>query len=284
VVKTIGDKVWDKLKLRSAFLETQLGTVQLAQARFQRRQLAARRWPVGENSSADPGLCGTRDSADKFNQILERLDQLQAWFEEETCPDEYPDVMGELYGELPTVAGQQIRKWFIKLFEEDQCQQARQELPQWIAKEKSDVQQDRELYQRERALRRFDIPSAPEDQVAAKEAALERQIAEQTRLLLHLKSKRSLWGVESEAEEAGTPGGEVVADAPRNDAEPTSGNTHVPPRKDNSQDTIAKNGVTGSTEGSAGETPTEASGGGVSAEKVGPEGQTKPSCDLESTT
>jgi len=91
----------------------------------------------------------------------------------------------------PTLAGQQIRQWFIQLFDDDQaqCQKARQELPQWIAKEKSDVLEDRELYHREVALRRFDAPSAPEEQVAAKEAALERQIAEQTRLLLQLKSK-----------------------------------------------------------------------------------------------
>jgi hypothetical protein len=40
VVKTIGDKLWDKLKLRGAFLEKQLGSIQLAEARFQRRQLA----------------------------------------------------------------------------------------------------------------------------------------------------------------------------------------------------------------------------------------------------
>ena len=113
---------------------------------------------------------------------------------EETCPDEYPAVMGELYGEFPTLAGQQIRAWFVRLFEEDetQCQQARQELPKWIAKEKNEVEEDRELYRRELALRVYDSPRTREEQVAAQEAALERQIAEQTRLLLHLKSKRSL--------------------------------------------------------------------------------------------
>ena len=105
----------------------------------------------------------------------------------------------------PTLAGQQIRQWFIQLFDDDQaqCQKARQELPQWIAKEKSDVLEDRELYHREVALRRFDAPSAPEEQVAAKEAALERQITEQTRLLLQLKSKRSVWGLESGGQERG---------------------------------------------------------------------------------
>ena len=41
--------------------------------------------------------------------------------------------------------------------------------------------------------------------MAAKEATLDRQIAEQTRLLLQLKSKRSLWGSECEAAEAPVP-------------------------------------------------------------------------------
>jgi hypothetical protein len=41
-----------------------------------------------------------------------------------------------------------------------------------------------------------------EEKVAAKEAMLERQFNEQTRLLTHLKSKRSLWSLEPEAEEA----------------------------------------------------------------------------------
>jgi len=54
-------------------------------------------------------------------------------------------------------------------------------------------QYDREvsLQARSRAL--------SEEKVAAKEAVLERQISEQTRLLTHLKSKRSLWGSEPEA-------------------------------------------------------------------------------------
>jgi len=225
VVKTIGDKIWDKLKLRRALLETQLGSVQLEQVRLQRWQLTARRWPVAAHRGDDPGLCGSKDSPDKFNPILQRLDRLQEWFEEEKCPDEYPGVMGELYGECPTLVGQQIRQWFIELFDDDQarCQKARQELPQWIAKEKTDVQQDRELYHRELALRRFDAPSTPEEQVAAKEAALERQIAEQTRLLLQLKSKRSLWGRESEAGDAGTSGEENVAGARESDTEAERG-------------------------------------------------------------
>jgi len=58
------------------------------------------------------------------------------------------------------------------------------------------IQYDRDvsLQARSRAL--------SEEKVAAKEAVLERQISEQTRLLTPLKSKRSLWGSEPEAEEA----------------------------------------------------------------------------------
>ena len=41
-----------------------------------------------------------------------------------------------------------------------------------------------------------------EEKVVAKGAMLERQTSEQTRLLTHLKSKRSVWGLEPEAEEA----------------------------------------------------------------------------------
>ena len=40
-----------------------------------------------------------------------------------------------------------------------------------------------------------------EEKVAAKEAVLKRQISEQTQLLTHVKSKRSVWGLEPEAEE-----------------------------------------------------------------------------------
>ncbi len=108
VVKTIADRTWDKLQLRSKWLERRLGSLQLAQAQFQRRQFAARRWPAGFCVGASPGLCGAQDSPDKFRQILEHLDRLQKWFENETCPDEYPGVMGALYGDFPTLAGQRI--------------------------------------------------------------------------------------------------------------------------------------------------------------------------------
>jgi hypothetical protein len=243
VVKTIGDKTWDKLRLRRALLDRQLGSLQLAQARGQRQQLAARRWSGGPDPSAFRGLCGAEDSPDKFRQIQEHLDRLQEWFEKDICPDEYAELMDSLYGNFPTVAGQQIGALFIQLFDDDEavCEKARQELPKWIAKEKSDVHEDRELYQRQWALRGYEGP-LPEDQVAAKEAALERQITEQTRLLTHLKSKRTLWGEEIEAAEPSVSGDQTFQ---------------------NAQD----------------------DGGRASAPKKGGEnGQTKPSCDVESRT
>ena len=55
VVKTIGDKTWDKLKLRRALLEAQLGSVQLEEVRLRRRQLKARRWPVAASPWRRPG-------------------------------------------------------------------------------------------------------------------------------------------------------------------------------------------------------------------------------------
>jgi len=299
VVKTIGDKAWQKLQLRRAFMDRQLGSLQLTQARFERRQHAARRWPVGGYPRADQGLCGSKDSPEKFEQILEHLDRLQEWFEQETCPDEYPGVMGALYGEFPTLAGQQIRAWFIQFFEEDEAkiQEAREELPKWIAKEKRDVLQDRELYHRELALRSYDGPGMPEETVMAREAVLERQMTEHTRLLLQLKSKRSLWGSDSEA------------------AEMVQGGTDGPPAKESLQPQApeaegaagkqkleSEKGTAGKDDRpSSGETPelprTEDSGGaiakeeaevalseGVSVQKTGQGGQTNPIHDVESMT
>ena len=109
---------------------------------------------------------------------------------------------------------------FKQCFDDDEavCEKARQELPKWIAQEKSDVEQDRELYRRELIAKAASRPPLPEDQVYTREAALDRQIADQTRLLLQLKSKRSLWEVESEAEADGSdpasrPDGEAAATA-----------------------------------------------------------------------
>ncbi len=203
VVKTLADKTWDKLQLRREWLEGQLAGLELGQIQLQRRNLAARRWPQGLRAGLG-GLCGAQDSPHRFSQILQLLDRLQQWCKEEDCPDEYPQVTYMLYGESMTAAGQRIGELFVQLFDEDEavCEKARRELPKWIAQERSDVQQDRALYQSELSLQRKVNANLPEDRVVAREAALERQIVEHTRLLLQLKSKRSLWEAEPEGEEA----------------------------------------------------------------------------------
>ena len=250
VVKTIADRTWDKLQLRRGWLDAQLGTLEAAHAQAQRRQLAARRW-LGPQPVYG-GLCVAHDSADKFKQILDAVESLREWCEENICPDEYPELMDKLYGDFPTAAGQRIGELFKQLFDDDEavCEKARQELPKWIAQEKSDVEQDRELYRRELTFKAASRPPLPEDDVASREAALDRQIAEQTRLLLQLKSKRSLWGSESEDGEAAAP---------------------VEQTAQSSQETIAEGKGTGSTEGTG-------------SEENGQKGQSKPLDGLESTT
>jgi hypothetical protein len=271
VVKTIADRTWDKLQLRRAWLDAQWGTLESAQTQAQRRQLAARRWFRGTplNLYHRLGLCGSTDSPDKFKQILESLEYLREWFENETCPDEYPGLMSRLYGDFPTVAGQRIKELFRQLFDDDQavCEKARQELPKWIGQEKSDTEQDRDLYRRELTLKAMSRTPLPEDQVGTREAALDRQIAEQTRLLLQLKSKRYLWGSESETGEgnAGTgPCSKPEASVSGNDA------------------AESKNEGPLSSTGTASEAQGTGSTNGASLEKSGQKGQTEPSDHLES--
>ncbi len=227
VVKTITDRTWDKLELRRAWLDAQLGTLESAHAQAQRRQLAARRW-LGSQPIYG-GLCVAHDSPDKFKQILDSLDRPREWSEQNICPDDYPDLMDELYGRSPTVAGQRIGELFRELFDDDEavCEKARQELPKWIAQERSDVEQDRELYRRELTFKAASQPPLPEDKVATREAALDRQIAEQTRLLLQLKSKRSLWGSESEPGPDGTGSGSLGAPASGDGAAEPDGESRV---------------------------------------------------------
>ena len=73
---------------------------------------------------------------------------------------------------------------------------AAEELPKWFERERKDVERERDLYQREMALREKIVPTITEEYVDKKEAALERQIREYTRLLMQLKTKRSQWGAE----------------------------------------------------------------------------------------
>jgi hypothetical protein len=145
---------------------------------------------------AAQGLWLAKDSPSKFKKMFDRLERLEKWVEEETCPDEYPQTMRELYGECPSLAGEKIRLLVLDYFSEDEAarHKACRGLPQWLAQERGDVERERELYQREMAISGNAGPNQSEEEVARKEAALERQIREHTRLLLQLKTTRSQWG------------------------------------------------------------------------------------------
>jgi hypothetical protein len=196
-VKSIAEKSFDKASLRAAWLESQLTALQVGQIQAQRRELLARRWCPGAPAVEleAQGLWQAKDRPSKFKRIFDLLDCLQKWLEDQICPDEYPRAMRELYGECPSKAGETIRLLVIDFFGSDEAaaERAAQELPKWMARERRDVEQERDLYQREMALRSNAGPNLTEEQVAKKEAALERQIGEQARLLLQLKSKRAQW-------------------------------------------------------------------------------------------
>jgi len=206
VVQMIADKTWDMLQLRGLRRESQLTALEIGQIQAQRQKLLDRRWlpgcPTVEKEAR--GLWLAKDSGSKFKTIFDILDDLQEWFENKECPDEYPQAMLDLYGECPSQAGEKIRLLVIQFFNPDDeaaSEKAGLELPKWIAQERRDVQQEQELYWRESEVRAKG-PRLTEEQVAAKQTELERQIAEQTRLLLQLKSKRSLWPAQFEAGEA----------------------------------------------------------------------------------
>jgi hypothetical protein len=208
-VKSIAEKAFDKVSLRAAWMGSQLTSLQIGHIQEQRRQLLARRWLPGM-PTVEPearGLWLGKDRPSKFKRIFDLLDRLQKWFEARICPDEYPTVMGELYGECHSQAGEKIRTLFIQLFDtNDQAaaEEAALELPKWIARERHDVEQERDLYRREMDLRSNAGPNLTEEQVARKEAALERQIGEQTRLLLQLKAQRPKWWLPPEAPKTST--------------------------------------------------------------------------------
>jgi len=205
VVKTIADKTWEKLELRHDSMESRLTAFQLDQIEGQRQKLRARRWDAGSvpGLGVRPGLWLAEDSPQKFRDIHEALNQIQEWFENEDGLAVYPRVMDVLYGDLSTRAGRRIDKLIGSVINDDRSSvltNAKRELPQWIAQERRDVQREQELYQREMMLRTR-RPHLSEKELAAREAALDRQIAEQARLLIQLKSKRALWANEPEASE-----------------------------------------------------------------------------------
>jgi len=208
LVKTIAEKSYDKAQLRAAWTENQLNSLRIAEVQAEGRQLLARRWLPGVlnvEKGQQPPLWLAKDSPSKFHTIFEILDDLQKWYENRAVPDTFGRDMHTLYGEYHSRAGERIRTLFIEMFGDDQeaAAKAEVELPKWIAQERSDVERERELYRREREIRANAGPSLTEEEVAKKEAALERQIGEQTRLLLQLKKTRSQWDRPSEGPEIG---------------------------------------------------------------------------------
>src|SRR5271157_1266859 len=194
LVKTIAEKSFDKAQLRAAWTESQLDAHRIAEIQAQRRELLARRWlpgcPAVEKGAR--GLWLAKDSPSKFKKIFDRLDLIEKWCEAQTIPDEYPRTMRELYGECPSLAGEKIRLLIMDYVGDDEAAmgKAAEELPKWFERERKDVEQERELYHREMTIREKAGPNLTEEYVDKKEAALERQIREHTRLLLQLKTKR----------------------------------------------------------------------------------------------
>jgi hypothetical protein len=208
LVKTIAEKSFDRAQLRAAWMETQLNSLRIAEAQGQRQQLLARRWLPGVPNverGQRPPLWLAKDSPSKFHAIFEILDLLQKWYDDRQVPETFAQEMRALYGEYHSRAGERIRTLFIEMFGDDQeaAGKAEVDLPKWIAQERSDVERERELYRREREIKANAGPNLTEEEVSKKEAALERQIGEQTRLLLQLKKTRSQWDRSPEGPEIG---------------------------------------------------------------------------------
>jgi hypothetical protein len=208
LVKTIAEKSFDKAHLRAAWMESQLNSLRVAEVQAERRQLLARRWLPGlpgVESGQQPPLWLAKDSPSKFHAIFEILDDLRKWYDNREVPGTFGQEMHALYGEHHSRAGERIRTLFIEMFanDKDVAAKAEAELPKWIARERSDVERELELYRQEWEITANAGPNLAEEEVAKKEAALERQIREQTRLLLQLKNTRSQWDRSSERPETG---------------------------------------------------------------------------------
>ncbi len=198
LVKTIAEKTFDKAQLRAGWMESQLNSLRIAEVQAKRQQLLSRRWLPGVanvEKGEQPPLWLAKDSPSKFHAIFDILDDFQKWYDNRAVPETFGQNMYALYGEHHSRAGEKIRTLFIEMFEDDKdaAAKAEAELPKWIAQERSDVERERELYRQEWELKAHG-PSLTEEEVAKKEAALEKQIREQTRLLLQLKKARSQQG------------------------------------------------------------------------------------------
>jgi hypothetical protein len=203
VVKSIAEKSFDTAQLRAAWMESQLASLRIAEIQAQRKQLVARRWLPG-CPAVEPeaqGLWLAKDSPFKFKMMFDGLDLLEKWLNDSVCPDEYPGLMRELYGECPTLAGERIRLLVIDYFGDDEAamRKACEELPKWLERERKDVEQERDLYQREMTIKGSVRLNLTEEQVSAKIAAYERQVREQTRFLIQLKTK---WPEDGPSDEA----------------------------------------------------------------------------------
>ncbi|HME00249.1 MAG TPA: hypothetical protein VKM93_23320 [Terriglobia bacterium] len=202
LVKTIAEKSFDVAQLQAARMERQLNSLRTAEVQAERQRLLTRRWlpgmpnvPKGEQ----PPLWLAKDSPSKFHTIFQILDDLQKWYDNRVTPDTFGRDMHTLYGEYHSRAGERIRTLFIEMYEDDQdaAAKAEVELPKWIAQERRDVERERDLYRQEWELKANAGPNLVEEEVAKKEAALEKQIREQTRLLLQLKKTRPQWDAPS---------------------------------------------------------------------------------------
>jgi len=229
LVKAIAEKSFDQAQLRAAWMESQLNSLRIAEVQAERRQLLGRRWLPGVSSlekGEEPPLWLAKDSPSKFHAIFEILDDLQKWYDQRTVPETFGQRLYALYGQHHSRAGERIRTLFIDLFEDDQdaAAKAGAELPQWIAQERSDVERERELYRREAEIRANAGPGLIDAEVAKKEAALEKQIREQTRLLLQLQKARPQRD-RSSGEAAGPSGTPARPEAPPEGPHASSG-TH----------------------------------------------------------
>jgi len=270
LVKTIAEKSFDKAQLRAAWMEQQLNSLRIAEIQAKRRQLLVRRLLPGF-PAADPlnaPLWQAKDSPAKFNSIFGILDDFQKWFDAREVPETFGEEMYTLYKDEHSKAGERIRALFIELFGDDQdaAAKAEAELPKWIAQERSDVERELELYRQEKEIRANAGPKLTEEEVAKKEAALERQVREHTRLLLQLKTTRSQRPVGPSSVRPTSSDGPATSSGANQGAPASSGQSAIAPESGTvdgvppAKPVAASSGgdsITREAKGAAEDTPTE---------------------------
>jgi len=195
LVKNLAEKSFEAARLRAMLAEGELDGLRRAEIEAQQRQLLLRRLPAGHRLADPrcPPLWQCEDSLAKFKRIFDRLDQLQLIAEKRTAPEGLAGAIRDLYGtEDHTQAGEEIERLFIDLFGNDEtaAAEAEAELPKRIAQERSDVAEERDLFRQESEIKEKVDLGLPEEEMSKKEAALEKQISEHTRLLLQLRTAR----------------------------------------------------------------------------------------------